>query len=81
MKETILKLFNSVFVEFGFGDEAPTMNDDTKLLDSGMDSMGFAILVSTLESELGFDPFSIVEVPVYPVTFGEFVNFYETNKP
>lgn len=81
MRDTILNVFNNVFVEFGFGEEPPVLCHDTKLLECGMDSMGFAILVSTLESELGFDPFSIVEVPVYPVTFGEFVEFYESNKP
>jgi len=47
------------------------------LLDSGLDSLGFAILVAELESELGYDPFSLMESPVYPVTFGEFCDMYE----
>ncbi len=47
------------------------------LLDSGLDSLAFAILVAELESELGYDPFSLMESPVYPVTYGEFCDMYE----
>jgi hypothetical protein len=43
--------------------------------------LGFAVLISRLEDELGFDPFSLVDDPFYPSTLGEFVNFYEQNKP
>ena len=50
---------------------------DLILLDSGLDSLAFAILVAELESELGYDPFSLMESPVYPVTFGEFCDIYE----
>lgn len=32
--------------------------DDLVLLKSGLDSIGFAVLVTHLESELGFDPFT-----------------------
>jgi acyl carrier protein len=51
--------------------------DDLVLLDSGLDSLGFAILVARLEGELGYDPFTISNDAYYPVTFGEFVRFYE----
>lgn len=53
------------------------LQDDTVLLDSGLDSLGFAILVARLEEELGFDPFVEMEEAVYPTTFGEFVAIYE----
>lgn len=46
------------------------------LLESGIDSLGFAILVARLEDELGYDPFTLMERPVYPKTFGEFVEIY-----
>jgi acyl carrier protein len=54
-----------------------TLNDDSVLLDCGLDSLGFAILVADLEGYLGFDPFVMMEEPVYPNTLGEFVAIYE----
>jgi aryl carrier-like protein len=51
--------------------------DDLVLLDCGLDSLCFAILVARLEDELGFDPFSTGEDVYFPTTFGEFVAFYE----
>ncbi len=47
------------------------------LLDSGLDSLAFAILVAELETELGYDPFSLMDTPVYPATFGSFCDMYE----
>jgi acyl carrier protein len=63
------------------GGNATELTDDIVLLESGLDSLGFAVLISRLEDELGFDPFSLVDDPFYPSTLGEFVNFYEQNKP
>lgn len=54
-----------------------TLNDESVLLDSGLDSLGFAILVADLEASLGFDPFVIMEEPVYPNTLGDFIAIYE----
>jgi acyl carrier protein len=51
--------------------------DDLVLLDCGLDSLCFAILVAQLEDELGFDPFTASEDAYFPVTFGDFVAFYE----
>jgi len=51
--------------------------DDLVLLDSGLDSLCFAIIVATLEDELGCDPFTAAEDVFFPVTFGDFVTFYE----
>ncbi|MGB0898600.1 MAG: phosphopantetheine-binding protein [Psychrobium sp.] len=53
------------------------MSDDIVLLESGLDSLGFAILVARLEEELSLDPFSDMVDAVYPRTFGEFVAIYE----
>jgi acyl carrier protein len=47
------------------------------LLDSGLDSLGIAILVARLEETLGFDPFSKTDETAYPVTLGDFIRFYE----
>jgi acyl carrier protein len=53
------------------------LTDDLVLLDCGLDSLCFAILVAQLEDELGFDPFTASEDAYFPVTFGDFVAFYE----
>ena len=39
------------------------LEDDMVLLDSGLDSLGFAILVTDLEGSLGFDPFVMMDEP------------------
>ena len=61
------------------------LSDDLVLLDSGLDSLCFAILVTRLEDELGFDPFTTAEDVFFPVTLGDFIGFYEnaadTSKP
>ncbi len=53
------------------------LTDDLELLDSGLDSLCFAVVVVRLEQTLGVDPFSSSEDALFPSTFGEFVNFYE----
>lgn len=81
IKETIRVTFTKVFAEQAEGYQMPAINDDLVLLESGLDSMGFAVLVVELEDILGFNPFDISEDPFYPSTFGEFVSFYENNEP
>jgi acyl carrier protein len=51
--------------------------DDLTLLDSGLDSLCFAIIVARLEDTLGIDPLSAAEGAQFPVTLGDFVRFYE----
>jgi hypothetical protein len=53
------------------------LSDDLVLLESGLDSLCFAIIVARLEDTLGCDPFSAAEEVEFPVTFGDFVRFYE----
>ena len=62
------------------GDPLTTRADDLVLLDSGLDSLCFAILVARLEQRLGVDPFSAAEDVYFPVTFGDFVRFYDEAK-
>ena len=52
------------------------LTDDSVLMNTGLDSLCFAIIVATLEDELGYDPFTEAEDVCFPVTFGEFVRFY-----
>jgi acyl carrier protein len=53
------------------------LTDGLDLLNSGLDSLCFAILVIRLEDSLGLDPFAASEDAQFPVTFGDFVNLYE----
>ena len=53
------------------------LNDSLELLNSGLDSLCFAIIVTRLETSLGVDPFSTSEDARFPVTLGEFISFYE----
>jgi acyl carrier protein len=53
------------------------LSDDLVLLDSGLDSLGFAVLVARLEDKLGLDPFTVADDVAFPVTLGDFVKVYE----
>lgn len=50
---------------------------ELKLLDSGLDSLSFALIVARLEDALGFDPFDATQQMKFPVTYGDFVKLYE----
>ena len=52
------------------------LSDDLVLLESGLDSLCFAVIVARLEDELGSDPFATDSVD-FPVTLGEFIKSYE----
>lgn len=56
---------------------APRLSDDLLLIESGLDSLCFAIVVARLEDELGVDPFSADEEIDFPTTVGDFIRFYE----
>lgn len=76
-REVIRELFDEALDTTELSLQCEELVEDTVLLDSGLDSLGFAILVARLEEELGFDPFVEMEEAVYPTTFGEFVALYE----
>lgn len=80
MKKKILEIMYSVSEESGFK-LVGHIDNGTVLLDTGLDSIGFAILVARLEEELGYDPFTLMEDPFYPRTFGEFVEIYRRYAP
>jgi acyl carrier protein len=75
IREKILSEMQKIAVEQNRERIPPT--DDLLLIDSGFDSLGFAILVARLEDELGLDPFSSAENVGFPVTLGDFIRFYE----
>jgi acyl carrier protein len=74
VRANIIAQFNQVAREHD-KNLAP-LTDDLELLDSGLDSLCFAVIVSRLEEKLGVDPFN-AEDAAFPVTFGELVAFYE----
>jgi hypothetical protein len=59
------------------GKRLAPLTDNLELLNSGLDSLCLAILVIRLEDALGVDPFTASEDALFPVTFGDFVSFYE----
>ena len=81
IKETIKETYIEVLDQTGNELLVPELKDDVILLESGLDSLGFAILVATLDEKLEFDPFTMMDEPFYPSTFGEFVEVYEKMNP
>jgi acyl carrier protein len=75
IKPTIIKQFEQVAREQA--KKLAPLSDDLVLLESGLDSLCFAIIVARLEDALGFDPFSVDEEIDFPVTLGDFIRFYE----
>ena len=79
--DRILSVFKEVYSSQNKGKTAPEIRNETVLLDSGLDSLGHAILITRLEEALGYDPFTISSEAYYPRTFGELVEFYRSNNP
>lgn len=69
----------ALYEEDGFA--VPEFTDDLVLLETDLDSLGFAVLVTRLDERLGFDPFSLSDEPEYPATLGEFIEIYERFSP
>ena len=74
-RSTITSQFESVAREQGR--KLAPLSDDLKLLNSGLDSLSFALIVARLEDALGFDPFDTEDAATFPVTFGDFVSLYD----
>jgi acyl carrier protein len=75
IKSEVITQFTQVAKEQGL--ELARLTDDLELIQSGLDSLSFAIIVARLENALGLDPFSASEDALFPVTFGELVELYE----
>ena len=75
VRSTITALFAEIAQEQQR--ELVPLSDDLKLLDSGLDSLSFALIAARLEETLGFNPFDTAEH--FPVTFGDFVQLYESH--
>ena len=75
IKLTIIEQMKEIAREHG--KRLAPLTDDLALLDSGLDSLGFAVLVARLEDKLGIDPFTTAEDAMFPLTLGDFVKVYE----
>ena len=53
------------------------LSDDLPLMDSGLDSLCFAIIVTRLETVLGVGPFGENDDAPFPVNLKEFIRFDE----
>ena len=76
IKLTIMDLMQRIAREHG--KTLAPLRDGLVLLDSGLDSLGFAVLVARLEDTLGIDPFTAAEDAMFPLTLGDFVKVYES---
>ncbi len=74
-RSDIIALFGQVAKEQD--KELVPLSDDLGLLESGLDSLCFAIIVARLEDTMGLDPFSQDEDVEFPVTVGDFIKLYE----
>ena len=81
IEEKIKKVFKEVYSNENQGKKLKTIKNNDILLELGIDSLSYAIIVLKLEEELGYDPFTISQEAFYPTTFFEFVKFYNENKP
>ena len=76
VRETIVSQFQQVAAEQKH--KLAPLTDDRPLMEAGLDSLAFAIVVARLEDSLGIDPFTASDDAQFPVTFGDFVKMYET---
>ena len=75
IKDTVTSAMKDVAAEHN--KSLAPLADSLPLLESGLDSLCFAILVARLENELDVDPFTASEDIVFPVTVGDLVKLYE----
>ncbi|HEX4469694.1 MAG TPA: acyl carrier protein [Gemmatimonadaceae bacterium] len=79
IRNTIVTHFEQIAAEQK--QKLAALSDECPLMESGLDSLAFAVLVARLEDALGVDPFNASEHDEYPVTFGDFVQMYEKIQP
>lgn len=75
VRSTIISQFELIAKERNY--KLPPLSDDLVLLESGLDSLSFAVVVARLEDELGLDPFTEGGDVEFPVTLRDFIRMYE----
>ena len=73
LRPRILAVVNKILSDSGRPTCQPT-DQDTLTNDMGLDSLDLAVLVVTLEQQLGVDPFHDASTPVH--TLGDLVDVY-----
>ena len=75
VREKVFSQFEQVAQEQG--KVLAPLSDGVPLLETGLDSLCFAIIVARLEDELGCDPFSASDEVAFPVTVGDLIGLYQ----
>jgi acyl carrier protein len=71
----VVSVIRKTAEEQGF--QLPELHDDLLLHETGLDSLAFTVLLSNLEDDFGFDPFTLSDEMAFPSTIGEFVRAYD----
>ena len=75
IRSTILLTIQKIAA--AYGRDIAALDNYVALVDSGLDSLCFAVVVAHLEDELGLDPLTSVDQAMFPVTIGDFIKLYE----
>jgi len=77
VRDLVFSLYRKILCHNGC-DSSSAIDDGSLLFSPDFDSLSLAILVSELESGLGYDPFVLMDKPFYPRTIGDLVCLFET---
>jgi len=75
IKDEIMSTFARVAKEQGR--RLAPLTSELKLTECGLDSLGFTLVVISLEESLKVDPFNSAEDVDFPVTLRDFIALYE----
>lgn len=78
-RERIVAAMQQVAAEHG--KPLKPLDESVPLLETGLDSLCFAILIARLEGEFGVDPFTSSEEIAFPTTVGDLVALYDAAAP
>jgi acyl carrier protein len=77
VREVVVREVERLLSEEGV--ENPSLPDSTELVVAGIDSLGFAVLITRLEEALDVDPFLAIETAEVPRTVADLVDLYTTS--
>jgi hypothetical protein len=62
------------------GQRLAPLTDELKLTECGLDSVGFVLVIASLEESVKVDPFDSAEDVDFPVTLRDFIAMYERHE-
>jgi hypothetical protein len=62
------------------GQQLAPLTDELKLTECGLDSVGFVLVIASLEESVKVDPFDSLEDIDFPVTLRDFIAMYERHE-